>query len=376
MQHYDVAVVGLGAMGSAAAYHLAGRGVRVLGLERFTPAHALGSSHGRSRIIRQAYFESPVYVPLLLRAYELWRRLEEETGRRLLVLTGGLLIGPGSGQVVSGAVGSARLHGLPYELLGADELRRRYPVFRVPDDHLAVHEPDAGALFPEDCITAHLDRARALGADLRFETPLHGWRATSGGVRLSTAGEAFEVDRVVVTAGSWAGRLVADLDVPLAPERNVVHWFDPADRAEDFAPERFPVFIWDDPERLYGLPDLRGEGVKVAFHHSGEIVDPDRVRRDVGEEEVARMRRRLQACLPALNGRVRGSSACLYTNTPDEHFAIGVPENHPRLVVAAGFSGHGFKFASVVGEVLADLATAGSTKHPLAPFALDRFPAR
>src|SRR5262249_12257444 len=185
----------------------------------------------------------------------------------------------------------------------------------------------------------------ALGAELRFEAPVSGWRETADGVAVEAAGERWVVDRLVVAAGPWAGRLLADLGLPLAPERNVVHWFEPIGPPEQFQPDRFPIFIWDDAQRLYGLPDVRGDGVKVAFHHTGQVVDPDRVDRSVGDEEVARMRARLEESLPSVNGRLRGSGVCLYTNTPDEHFAVGIPAEHPRLAIAAGCSGHAFKFA-------------------------------
>lgn len=371
---YDVAVVGLGAMGSAAAFHLAKRGVRVLGLERFTPAHDRGSSHGRSRIIRQAYHEGPAYVPLLRRAYELWRELEAEIDRELLLITGGLMIGGRDSAVVNGAAESARLHSLPCELLDAADLRCRYPMLRVTDDQIALYEAEAGVLFPEDCVRAHLDRAAALGADLRCETPMLAWRQDPDGVQVTTASDTWHVERLVVTAGAWAGRVLDRLGLPLQPERNVVFWFDPGAASGDFAPGRFPIFIWDRPDRtLYGLPDVRGDGVKVAFHHTGDVVDPDRVQRQVSDDEIAAIRLRLAECIPALDGPPRAATACLYTNTPDEHFAIGIDPEFPRLVVAAGFSGHGFKFASVVGEILADLATFGRTEHPITMFALDRF---
>lgn len=371
---YDVAVVGLGAMGSATAYHLAKRGVRVLGLEQFTPAHDRGSSHGRSRIIRQAYHEGPGYVPLLRRAYELWRELERETGRELLLITGGLMIGGRDSEVVNGAAESARLHHLSHEILDAADLRRRFPTLHIADDQTALFEAEAGVLFPEDCVRAHLDRAAALGADLRFETPMLAWRHERDGVQVVAGSDTWQVDRMVVTAGAWAGRVLAQLGLPLQPERNVVYWFDPGVRSADFAPGQFPIFIWDHPERtLYGLPDVHGDGVKVGFHHTGVVVDPDRVQRQVGNDEIAAIRRRIAECIPVLDRPPRAATVCLYTNTPDEHFAIGLHPEYPHLAVAAGFSGHGFKFASVVGEILADLATRGRTSHPIAMFSPDRF---
>jgi len=372
---FDAIVLGLGGMGSAAAYHLARRGRRVLGLEQFTPAHDRGSSHGRSRIIRQSYIEGPQYVPLLLRAYELWRELELQTGHELLRITGGLMIGRPESATVAGSLASAREHGLRHEILDAAELRRRYPI--TPDDaEVALVDPAAGALFPEDCIRAHLQCAATLGADLRFQTPVSGWRIAGDGVEVEAAGERFQADRLVVTAGAWAGRLLADLGLALAPERNVLCWFRPDAGAERFRSERLPVFIWEKPvHAFYGLPDLHGEGVKAGFHHSGISVDPDALERGVGGTEIAAIRACLRASFRGLDGQPTETAVCMYTNTPDEHFAVGLHPAYPRVAIAAGFSGHGFKFASVMGEVLAELAIDGRTRHPIELFTLDRFAA-
>jgi sarcosine oxidase len=372
-ERYDAIVLGLGGMGSATVYHLARRGRRVLGLEQFTPAHDRGSSHGESRIIRQAYFESPVYVPLLLRAYELWRELERETGRELLRITGGLMIGPPESTIVRGSLESARRYGLAHRLLDATEIRREFPVFHVTTE-AGLYEEAAGALFPEECVLAHLDRAAALGAELRFETPVESWRPVDGGVAVVAGGRTVHADRLIVTAGSWAGRMLADLALPLEVERNVVYWFVPGATPVAFAPGRFPIFIWDHPSfPLYGLPDLRGEGVKVGLHHSDQIVDPDRLPRDVGDDEVATVRVRLREQIPALDGRLNRTAVCMYTNTPDEHFVVGLHPRLPRVAIAAGFSGHGFKFSCAIGEVLAELAIDGVTRHPIAPFSPNRF---
>ena len=370
---YDAIVLGLGGMGSSAAYHLARRGKRVLGLEQFTPANDRGSSHGRSRIIRQAYAEGAMYVPLLLRAYELWRELEMETGRVLMQITGGLMIGDPSSKTVSGALASARQYGLAHELLDSTDVRRRFPAFHV-DREVALYEAVAGALFPEDCVTAHIEQAAASGAELHFETPATAWRAIDDGVEVEAGGQTYRAERLIVTAGAWAGQILAGLSLPLLPERNLIYWFVPAANPEQFAPGLFPIFIWDGPGfPLYGLPDLRGDGPKAGIHHSGVTVDPSDLCRDVHEHEVAAIRQRLQECLPAMNGSLRSAAVCMYTNTPDEHFAIGVHPTLPQVSIAAGFSGHGFKFASIAGEVMADLATDGQTRHPITPFALGRF---
>jgi sarcosine oxidase len=365
----DVIVAGLGGMGSAAAYHLAGRGKRVLGLERFSPAHDRGSSHGRSRIIRQAYFEGAEYVPLLLRAYELWERLERETGQELMTLTGGLMIGREEGELVSGSVFSADEHGLPYELLDAREIRRRFPAYAPSPQTVALYEKNAGFVRPEESVRAHLDRAASLGADLRFEEPVLSWEATGSGVRVETPIDSYEAERLVISPGAWAPRLLADLGLPLEVTRQVMFWFEPVDGLDLFLPERFPIFIWepDDGNMFYGFPAQDDDsGVKAAFFRAGGVpTDPETIDREVREEEVGFLRGYLAEHVPDLAGRCLGAKACMYTNTPDEHFVISPHPEHPQVAVACGFSGHGYKFCGVVGEILADLATEGSTRHPI-----------
>lgn len=254
---YDVIVAGLGGMGSAAAYHLAARRKRVLGLERHTPAHDRGSSHGESRIIRQAYLEGTEYVPLLLRAYELWERLERETGEDLMTLTGGLRIGAPEGQAVSGSIRSAEEHDLPHEVLDAKEMRRRFPAFTPGPGTVALFERRAGFLRPEASVKAHLRLAARRGADLRFEEPVLSWRASPDGVRVETARGVHEAGRLVISPGAWAPELLKDLALPLEVERQVMFWFEPKERPELFAPEGFPVFIWEpeDGDVFYGIPD-------------------------------------------------------------------------------------------------------------------------
>ncbi len=374
----DVIVVGLGGMGSAAAYHLARRGQRVLGLERFTPPHNLGSSHGRSRIIRQAYFEDPAYVPLLLRAYELWEELQRASNDPLLTITGGLMIGRAESAVVGGALRSAQMHNLPHELLDAADIRRRFPLFNVSDDEIALYETRAGFLDPEATIRAHLDQAVRFGAELRFNEPVTAWEATpGGGVRVTTPQGTYEADRAVIAPGAWALRLFADLALPLTVERQVLYWFEPVGRRELFSAGRFPIYIWEDAsgDALYGFPAQDGPpgGVKVAFFYRGHPTDPDRVDREVRPEEVAEMRAALAQRIPALNGPLVATATCLYTLTPDHHFIIAPHPHMPQVILASPCSGHGYKFASVIGEILADLAIIGSTGHPIALFDPARF---
>ena len=376
---HDVIVVGLGGMGSAAAYQLAGRGQRVLGLEKFSPAHDKGSSHGRSRIIRQAYFEGAEYVPLLLRAYELWEQLEEETGQELMTLTGGLMIGREDGELVSGSVKSADEHDLPYEMLDAAEIRRRFPAYAPGPETVALYEENAGFVRPEETVKAHLDRADSLGADLRFEEPVLSWEASESGVRVKTPVDSYEAERLVISPGAWAPQLLGNLDLPLEVTRQVMFWYEPTGGLEPFLPERFPIFIWepDDGNMFYGFPAQDDDrGVKAAFFRAGGVsTSPETIDHEVREEEIGFLRGYLADHIPELAGRCLDARACMYTNTPDEHFVISVYPENPRVVIACGFSGHGYKFCSVVGEILADLSIEGSTPHPIDLFSPARLKA-
>src|SRR5882672_7129732 len=366
---YDVVVVGLGAMGIAAAFHLAKRGQRVLGLDRFTPPHSIGSSHGKTRIIREAYFEHQLYVPLVQRAYQLWGDLEHASGRELLRIAGGLSIGRPDGVLVSGARRSAEQHRLRHELLTAADVRLRFPALQPADDMIGVWEPRAGILVPEACVSAHLALAQALGATLRYDEPLAHWRSDGDGVSVVTDKDEYRAKQLLLTAGSWIGSLVRDLDLPFAVERQVLYWFEPRANPAAFAPTRCPVHLWETAPRkfFYGFPDL-GDGVKVAVHHAGEIIDPDGVRREVGNAEVAAMRELVQRFLPDAGGVLRSAAVCMYTNTPDEHFWIDRHPEQARALIASACSGHGFKFASVIGEVLADLVTSGQSRFDLSLF--------
>lgn len=366
---YDVIVVGLGAMGSATACHLARRGMRVLGLDRFSPPHAFGSSHGETRIIREAYFEHPVYVPMVQRAYELWRNLEKESGATLLRETGGVMIGRPDSELVKGARHSAELHGLSREILAASEVRERFPALCLEGDMVAVWEPRAGVLFPDACINAHLVQARRYGAELRSEEAVLRWEPEGGDIRVLTAQGEYRARQLIVTSGAWIGALFPELDLPFLVERQVLFWFDHASTSETFTPERCPVHLWqfDGRRFFYGFPNL-GNGVKVAFHHGGETTTVDTVRRDVTPAEVEDIRSVLRRFLPAAHGSLRASTVCLYTNTRDEHFWIDRHPLCPQVLIASACSGHGFKFSPVIGEVLADLVQRKPSRFDLSLF--------
>jgi sarcosine oxidase len=376
---YDVIVVGLGGMGSAAAYHLARRGRRVLGLEQFTPAHDRGSSHGRSRVIRQAYFEDPAYVPLVLRAYELWREAEQASDTELLLITGALMIGAPDSEVVAGSLRSAREWNLDHDLLDAADLRRRFPVFAPTADTVALYEARAGVVRPESAVAAHLTLAAEAGADLRFEEPIVGWEADSSGeaVTVTTRRGAERAGRLVLCPGAWAPELLAGLGVPLMVERQLQFWFQPSGDPDAFLPGRYPVWVWDGggDGQPYSLPAIDGldGGVKAAWFRHGRTCTPETIDRRVTAAEVGEMAEVLRARVPLLPGRFLGAAACMYTNTPDQHFVVALHPAHPQVAVACGFSGHGFKFAPVIGEILADLAITGTTAHPIGLFDPRRF---
>ncbi|MFV0126732.1 N-methyl-L-tryptophan oxidase [Streptomyces sp. HMX112] len=367
---HDVIVVGLGGMGSAAAHHLSERGARVLGLERFGPVHDRGSSHGGSRITRQSYFEDPAYVPLLLRAYELYERLERDTGGDIATLCGGVMLGRPESRTVSGSRLSAERWGLPHEMLDAKEVRRRFPTLAPADDEVALYEARAGLLRPENTVAAHLRLAAGAGADLRFDEPVLRWEPYRDGVRVHTARSSYGAGQLVICPGAWAPRLLADLGVPFTIERQVMYWFQPVGGVGPFLPERHPVYIWEDADgvQVYGFPAIDGPGLgaKVAFFRKGTVCTPETIERTVRDDEVAAMADQAARLIPALPGRFVKAATCMYSNTRDEHFVIARHPEHPGSVtVACGFSGHGFKFAPVVGEILADLALTGTTRHPV-----------
>jgi sarcosine oxidase len=371
---YDVIVVGVGGMGSAAALALARRGRRVLALEQFALGHDQGSSHGQTRIIRKAYYEHPAYVPLVCRAYEGWYQLEQEQGRHLLTECACLSVGPPDGELVPGVLRSAEEHALPVEQLSAAELGRRFPAFRCADGSVGVLERSAGFLYVDDCVRAQALEAVYRGATLRENEPVVSWAADGSGVTVRTAAGRYLAERLVLTAGPWAARLLGRWGAPLTVMRQVVLWFGTRDDSL-FRRDRFPTFIAETPEGyFYGLPMLDAGGLKVARHYGApEVRDPAEVARSVTPADEEAVRDFLRAHLPAADGPRRRASVCLYTLTPDRHFLIDVHPEHANVVLAAGFSGHGFKFAPVVGEVLADLAEKGRTDWPIGLFRIGRF---
>jgi sarcosine oxidase len=373
MARFDVAIVGLGAMGSAAAWQLARRGLRVVGFDRFHPPHQLGSSGGRTRIIREAYWESPFYVPIVRRAYELWSDLERRAGRRLLTTTGGLVIGRPEGPLVAGARASAGAHHVAVETLAPAEIRRRFSAFRPDDDHVGVFEPRAGVLQPEHCIAAMLGEATAAGAELRFEEPVEAWRPDRDGVTVRTRNGSWQADRLILAAGAWMASDLPGLALPLRVTRQPMFWVTPA-APERCVPGALPIWLWETGNGpvYYGFPDF-GDGPKVARHHGGEAASADTLRRVVDAEESVAVGAFLAERIPPLAGPVRDAGVCMYTTTPDEHFILDRHPVHSGILVASPCSGHGFKFAPAIGETLADLAMDRAPRFDLTPFRLERF---
>ena len=371
---FDAVVIGLGAMGSAAVASLARRGCRVVGIDKYAPGHDRGSSHGATRIIRLGYFEHPSYVPLLRAAYPLWRDLAAKSGLPLLTITGIVEIGAPESDLIAGTLRSALMHGLAHEVFDHAALMRRFPAFRVPAGFVGVFQPEGGFLRAEQAIKAQLALAREAGAQLRIGEEVIAVEPRGTGVRLVTRSGVLDAGCAVVAAGPWVKSVLSGLPAPIRVTRQVLGWFEPHDRAL-FAPGRFPVFLLQNADGIfYGFPDDGASGVKVAkHHHADESVDPDHCEREVSAADEAMTRAVLAAHLPDANGRRLAATTCLYTMTPDGDFILDRLPGHEAIIVASPCSGHGFKFAPVIGKILADLAVTGSTSHDISRFALARF---
>jgi sarcosine oxidase len=357
---YDVIVLGLGGMGTAATAELARRGRRVLGLEQFGPVHDQGSSHGHTRVIRTAYYEHPAYVPLVRRAFGLWRELEQRTGEHLLTECPCLSIGKPGGELIDGVRRAAVEHGLAIENLNPSEMASRFPLFRFDDSYVGALERDAGFLYVEKCVQAAITDAVVHGATLRWQEPVREWQATESGVTVRTDRDTYHADRLVVTAGAWATRLLGDLGVKFTVMRQTPLWFAPPD-PRPFARDRFPIYLADTPGgTFYGLPVIDPRGHKVAQHYgASELPGPEGVKREITNADEIPVSAFLRSHLPAADRPRRHGVVCLYTLSPDRHFVIDRHPEHATVALAAGFSGHGFKFAPVVGELLADLVETG-----------------
>jgi sarcosine oxidase len=370
---FDVIVVGVGGMGSAAVYHLARRGAKVLGLERFGIPNDRGSSHGMSRIIRLAYWEDSKYGPLLRRAYALWHELEANANARLLITTGSIDAGPEDSRSMRGVMSTCEEFDLACERMDAKTLAARFPGYRLPTDSVAVYQGDGGFLLPERCIEAHAEGARAMGAVLQTNEQVLHWDTNGSSVTVRTDRDIYQARHLIFTAGAWTGKLLPKLDAILSPERQVMLWSRPL-KPEWFQPDVFPVFyIHVDEGSFYGFPDFEEAGFKIGkYHHRHEQVDPDSMNRTVSADDEEVLRAAVRRYFPLADGPTLAMKTCLFTNTRDEHFVIETLADESRVSVAAGFSGHGYKFCSVVGEILADLALDGGTQHDISLFRLNR----
>jgi sarcosine oxidase len=374
MTTFDVAVIGLGAMGSAALFNLARQGRRVVGIEQFEPGHDKGSSHGESRIIRLSYFEHPSYVPLARRAMEKWRELEQLCGQNILTVTGVLEAGYPGCPIVEGSLEASRLHGLDHEVLDAAEINRRFPAFKVPPHWTGLYQPDGGFLRPELAIQQFVGLAERHGAEVRTGTRVLAIEPLGSGVRVRTETGEIEAGSVIVAAGAWIGDFAPELKPHFKLTRQVLGWFEPLQPAY-YAPDRCPVFILEsEDDACYGFPDFAGTGVKTASHRKGAYLpSANDLSQDGGAADEAQIRRMLALAMPEANGPLRAMRTCMYTRTPDEDFVIDRSSADPRIILASPCSGHGFKFASVIGEVLADLALGKTPANDISRFKLERF---
>ena len=370
--HYDAIVVGVGGMGSATLYHLAKRGLKVLGIDQFEIPHEMGSSHGLTRIIRLAYYEDLSYVPLLHRSYELWAELEREFGEQLFYQTGSIDMGPEDSDVFRGSLQSCMENDFEHEVLNSKQLSARFPGYRMSAETMAVFQPQGGLLAPERCISAHAELAVAQGALIHTGERVLGWDILPDErVQVRSDAAVYRADKLVICGGAWASKLAPGLKGKAAPERQALIWLEPK-QPEWFGLERFPVWNGQVEEgRFYGLPVFnpsgKTPGMKLGrYHHREETCDPDTVDRAVYREDEDLLRTFAERYFPDGAGETLNMVVCMFTNTADEHFVLDTLPGAPQVSVAAGFSGHGFKMASVIGEVMADLAQRGASRHDIA----------
>jgi sarcosine oxidase len=368
---YDFIVLGVGGMGSATLYHLARRGHRVLGLERFNIPHAMGSSHGVTRIIRMAYFEHPSYVPLLRRVYALWRELQQDAEEQLLHITGSLDIGPPNSPLFQGSKSSCETHELTHQIFTGAELSQQFPAYRLPDEYMAVYQPEGGFVLPERSIVSHVVLAQRHGAEVHGCEQVLSWEATANEVHVKTDHGEYSASRLVITAGAWASKLVSCLSGVASPERRVLIWMRPH-QPELFSRERFPVFnMASDQGQFYGFPVFGVPGFKFGhWHHFQEKVDADTIDRSPNLRDEKVLRDFAERYFPQGAGPTLSMSVCMFTNSPDGHFILDFHPEYSQVTIAAGFSGHGFKFCPVVGEIMADLAETGVSRFDLEMFKL------
>ena len=373
-QDFDIAIAGLGAMGSAVAWQAARAGLSVVGFDRWVPPHAMGSTHGFTRAIRQAYYEDPRYVPLARRAWELWHELAGEAGRELILSTGALYVGPPDGELVAGSSASAAQHGLPHEKLTPGQVRSRFPAFNPAADSACLFERNAGILFPETCVDSQLALARSRGAVLHLSERVTGWRAEADHVAVITESGRHSARTLVLAAGPWIAELAGGIQLPVVHKRMVQFWFRPSAGLENFRWEVCPVFVFEyEPGKIfYGFPDL-GDGVKIAFHTGGTATELEKFNRDVSSGEVNQILATVAPWVPALESAdFLCAEPCIYTTTPDENFIIDFHPQTNQVILVSACSGHGFKFSSAIGEAVVQMAAEGKSKLDLGLFGFGR----
>ncbi len=381
-KNFDVIVIGVGSMGAPACYYLAKRGYKVLGVEQFDITHEMGSHAGQSRIIREAYFEHPDYVPLLQRAYANWRDLENESGEYVYYQTGLVYFGFPDHEMIKGVKRSAGLYNIPLEVSDSTSAARQFPAFSIPGDFETLFEPEAGFITPEKAIKIYARLASSYGATIHSSEKVINWKGAGDGITVQTDRDTYHCGQLIITAGAWAGKLAPSVQQMIKVTRQFVAWVKPK-KEEAFLLNEFPCWMIADDEKpgcFYGFPVLSKDqfsepyGLKIAHHYPGEVCDPDHVNRETTLRDIEHIRYALDKYLPGIFDDVVTTKTCLYSNTPDEHFIIDrLPGYEDHVTIACGFSGHGFKFASVVGEVLADLVTTGKTDQPTGFLGAKRF---
>ena len=372
---FDVVVLGLGANGSSALYHLSKTGLKVFGIDQFKPPHTHGSSHGQSRIIRQAYHENPFYVPLVREAYNFWYEMEKTSGKKLFLKTGGIMLGNSNSAVVNGAKLSASTHNVPFEFLDNNSIKKRFPALQPSDNTVGVLEKEAGILFPEDCIETYLDQAHKNGASLQYNERVLKIIPFDDSVQIITDEAIYRTSKLIVSAGAWLNQLMPDLQLPLTIERQVLYWIKSSNpkSKEYFLPGNLPIYIWEYlPGKIfYGFPDL-GDGIKIAFYHGGESVTPGTLMPAVSKDEIDNIMAIAEKYLN-IQPEFNYSATCMYTNTPDANFIIDYHPQHKNIIIASPCSGHGFKFASLTGKLLCSMAIEEKIEFDLSPFSISRY---
>lgn len=369
----EVVIVGAGSMGMAAGFYLAKLGINVLLLDSHNPPHDKGSHHGETRIIRHAYGEGSQYVPLVLRAQQLWEQLEQESGTKLFLQTGVLCAGDRGSSFVEEAVASGRKYSLPIEQLSNEEMSYRWRGFAFPEGFSGCYEPHSGVLFSEQCIAAFRKLGEENGMEVLPYTRVERIEMNANGAVIETNDETYYADFAVVSAGAWSGKLLREmgLELPLQPVRKTVSWVQC--KQELYDAQVFPAYTVDLLNaHYYGFPSIAGSGVKAGRHDGGENIDPDTPISPYGPKDEAEIRSFLDKCLPDANGPLVKGSTCIYTLTPDEDFILDRHPEYPQLFIAAGFSGHGFKFSSVVGEIISQVMTKGKSQFDLSVFSINR----